>query len=134
MNARKKKSKLRSLGYSAAASSLIHVRTHGPTDLLADAHAMSSIPYTMHSAVQLHRRLAEDQPKDVNVIFEPPTSTVETTLAKYNPKLMNSIWGLYNRYAPHSFQKNCEIAGCPVSGLADAREKSFGLSPWNRLH
>lgn len=27
---------------------------------------------------------------------------------KYNSKLMNSIWGLYNQYAPPAFQKNLE--------------------------
>lgn len=97
---------------------------------------MASIPYTMHSAMHLHRKMTEEQhPKEVNMVFEPPTSTVETSLAKYNPKLMNSIWGLYNRYAPHSFQKNCEInSRAPVSGLAGAEGRSFGLSLWNRLH
>jgi hypothetical protein len=25
--------------------------------------------------------------------------------AKYNSKLMNSIWGLYNRYSVHNFKK-----------------------------
>ncbi|XP_064536548.1 uncharacterized protein LOC135427054 [Drosophila montana] len=25
---------------------------------------------------------------------------------KYNDKLMNSIWGLYNRYSPHNVKKN----------------------------
>ena len=32
----------------------------------------------------------------------------ENPPAKYNDKLMNSIWGLYNQYAPPSFQKNSE--------------------------
>lgn len=27
---------------------------------------------------------------------------------RYNSKLMNSIWGAYNQYAPHAFQKNLE--------------------------
>nr|XP_054929681.1 uncharacterized protein LOC126537099 isoform X3 [Dermacentor andersoni] len=84
--------------------------------------AMASIPYTMHSAVNLHKKLTEEQTKNLGVIFEPPTSTVETTLPKYNPKLMNSIWGLYNRYAPHSFQKNCEIPSCSVPGIVGAQD------------
>ncbi|XP_052860687.1 uncharacterized protein LOC128267802 [Anopheles cruzii] len=36
-------------------------------------------------------------------------STLDLTPAtpvKYNGKLMNSIWGLYNRYSPHNFKKN----------------------------
>ncbi|KAH7952706.1 hypothetical protein HPB49_000434 [Dermacentor silvarum] len=95
---------------------------------------MASIPYTMHTAMNLHKKATEEQTKNLGVIFEPPTSTVETTLPKYNPKLMNSIWGLYNRYAPHSFQKNCEIPCCSVPGIAGAQDKPFGLSLWNRLH
>ncbi|XP_034247105.1 uncharacterized protein LOC117648612 isoform X1 [Thrips palmi] len=27
---------------------------------------------------------------------------------KYNSKLMNSIWGLYNRYSVHNFKKNTD--------------------------
>ncbi len=27
----------------------------------------------------------------------------------YNSKYMNSVWGLYNRYAPQAFQKNEEL-------------------------
>lgn len=30
----------------------------------------------------------------------------EHPLLKYNSKLMNSIWGLYNRYSVHNFKKN----------------------------
>ncbi|EDW09559.2 uncharacterized protein LOC6579742 isoform X2 [Drosophila mojavensis] len=30
----------------------------------------------------------------------------EYSPAKYNDKLMNSIWGLYNRYSPHNVKKN----------------------------
>ncbi|EDV98248.1 uncharacterized protein LOC6568730 [Drosophila grimshawi] len=30
----------------------------------------------------------------------------EYSPVKYNDKLMNSIWGLYNRYSPHNVKKN----------------------------
>lgn len=33
-------------------------------------------------------------------------STLDLTPVKYSDKLMNSIWGLYNRYSPHNFKKN----------------------------
>uniref|UniRef100_A0A182QLL7 Uncharacterized protein n=1 Tax=Anopheles farauti TaxID=69004 RepID=A0A182QLL7_9DIPT len=33
-------------------------------------------------------------------------NTLDLTPVKYNGKLMNSIWGLYNRYSPHNFKKN----------------------------
>lgn len=32
----------------------------------------------------------------------------ELTPLKYNSKLMNSIWGLYNRYSVHNFKKNTD--------------------------
>lgn len=32
--------------------------------------------------------------------------TLDLTPVKYSDKLMNSIWGLYNRYSPHNFKKN----------------------------
>ncbi|CAL1288730.1 unnamed protein product [Larinioides sclopetarius] len=35
---------------------------------------------------------------------------VEKMLQNYNNKLMNSIWGQYNLYAAHAFQKNNEGA------------------------
>lgn len=33
-------------------------------------------------------------------------NTLDLTPVKYSDKLMNSIWGLYNRYSPHNFKKN----------------------------
>lgn len=33
---------------------------------------------------------------------------IDKMLPKYNGKLMNSIWGQYNLYAAHAFQKNSE--------------------------
>ena len=30
---------------------------------------------------------------------------MELTPLQYNSKLMNSIWGLYNRYSVHNFKK-----------------------------
>lgn len=33
-------------------------------------------------------------------------NALDLTPVKYSDKLMNSIWGLYNRYSPHNFKKN----------------------------
>ncbi|KAG6443253.1 uncharacterized protein LOC115455859 [Manduca sexta] len=33
------------------------------------------------------------------------TNLMELSPLKYNSKLMNSIWGLYNRYSPHNVKK-----------------------------
>ncbi|CAK9811935.1 hypothetical protein ANTQUA_LOCUS7023 [Anthophora quadrimaculata] len=38
--------------------------------------------------------------------MRPPLEGRELTPLKYNSKLMNSIWGLYNRYSVHNFKKN----------------------------
>ncbi|OQR67824.1 hypothetical protein BIW11_04689 [Tropilaelaps mercedesae] len=45
-----------------------------------------------------------------NVAASAPASASVSPLARYNGKLMNSIWGLYNMYASHTFQKNIEPA------------------------
>lgn len=34
------------------------------------------------------------------------TEIVQLAPVKYNEKMMNSIWGLYNRNSPHNFKKN----------------------------
>lgn len=41
----------------------------------------------------------QDSPRYMN-------NTLDLTPVKYSDKLMNSIWGLYNRYSPHNFKKN----------------------------
>lgn len=41
----------------------------------------------------------QDAPRYMN-------NTLDLTPVKYSDKLMNSIWGLYNRYSPHNFKKN----------------------------
>lgn len=44
--------------------------------------------------------------KDNRSNLKPPLEGWELTPLKYNSKLMNSIWGLYNRYSVHNFKKN----------------------------
>jgi len=73
---------------------------------------MSSIPITLGTVSKIRHQWdagvfkdndsgnAKAQQSSYNVQENPP--------AKYNDKLMNSIWGLYNQYAPPSFQKNYE--------------------------
>lgn len=39
---------------------------------------------------------------------------------KYNSKLMNSIWGLYNRYSVHNFKKNTDAEKGARGGVAAA--------------
>ncbi|XP_072765697.1 uncharacterized protein [Anoplolepis gracilipes] len=44
----------------------------------------------------------------------------ELTPLKYNSKLMNSIWGLYNRYSVHNFKKNTDAKEGARGGVAAA--------------
>lgn len=40
-------------------------------------------------------------------------SGLELTPVKYNSKLMNSIWGMYNRYSPYNFKKSNDTEIAP---------------------
>ncbi|XP_055592960.1 uncharacterized protein LOC129744464 [Uranotaenia lowii] len=42
----------------------------------------------------------QDSPRYLN------NKTPDLTALNYSAKMMNSIWGLYNRYSPHNFKKN----------------------------
>lgn len=42
----------------------------------------------------------QDSPRYLN------NKTPDMTALNYSAKMMNSIWGLYNRYSPHNFKKN----------------------------
>jgi len=55
-------------------------------------------------------------------IFNPRPSPEgwELTPLKYNSKLMNSIWGLYNRYSVHNFKKNTDAEKGARGGVATA--------------
>ncbi|XP_012228478.1 uncharacterized protein [Linepithema humile] len=59
----------------------------------------------------------------------PPLEGWELTPLKYNSKLMNSIWGLYNRYSVHNFKKNNDaedVRGGVAAAIWDAiLEKHF---------
>ncbi|GJQ80082.1 hypothetical protein Trydic_g19365 [Trypoxylus dichotomus] len=40
---------------------------------------------------------------------------MEPTPMKYSSKMMNSIWGMYNRYSVHNFKKNIDLKGSDVA-------------------
>lgn len=51
---------------------------------------MASIPYTMHTTMDLHKKLTEEQTKNVGVIFEPPTSSkYKHSSAFYNTAMIS---------------------------------------------
>ncbi|PSN34485.1 hypothetical protein C0J52_07579 [Blattella germanica] len=81
--------------------------------------------------------------KAEDVIHSPRGSCIledlEQPPAKYNSKLMNSIWGLYNRYSVHNLKKVTEgedaFAGVQQSSAADTptstSSSAHGGSPHN---
>ncbi|GIY41299.1 uncharacterized protein CDAR_303991 [Caerostris darwini] len=77
--------------------------------------AMASIPVAAYSASKIHehvkakQKFEETQQGDAtSKMFHQNIFGIEKMLQNYNNKLMNSIWGQYNLYAAHAFQKNNE--------------------------
>lgn len=81
-------------------------------DQCGDCNKMASLP---QAAFAVHKlRKSPQNEKNLAVARqsmdkqESPRfmKTLDLTPVKYSDKLMNSIWGLYNRYSPHNFKKN----------------------------
>ncbi|KAM7344866.1 uncharacterized protein ACRADG_011415 isoform 2-T2 [Cochliomyia hominivorax] len=51
-------------------------------------------------------RLKSNGEKNEPKIFNGNKKLMEYSPVKYNEKLMNSIWGFYNRYSPHNIKSN----------------------------
>ncbi|XP_076338799.1 uncharacterized protein LOC143240365 [Tachypleus tridentatus] len=109
---------------------------------------MAAIPYAAHTAKKVHENLKKqkhvetDNTKNgrekergqfqgimggVSVGHTDLRNVLSFTPPKYNSKMMDSIWGLYNRYAPHAFQKNSEGSLVGQEVTATPQAKSYGL-------
>ncbi|KAJ8681227.1 hypothetical protein QAD02_017014 [Eretmocerus hayati] len=74
---------------------------------------MSAIPQGAFAALHVRKNMGQDfdgsestnKKESRNCGFSPLQEGRELTPLKYNSKLMNSIWGLYNRYSVHNFKK-----------------------------
>ncbi|GFV35196.1 transposable element Tcb1 transposase [Trichonephila clavipes] len=87
----------------------------GWQSILEAVLAMASIPITSFSAPKIHEHVKARQKFDESFdgdenarMFHQNVFGIEKMLQNYNNKLMNSIWGQYNLYAAHAFQKNNE--------------------------
>lgn len=74
---------------------------------------MAAIPYGAFAACKAMKKDPESDLKvSRNIVtYEPKIpnrKVLEYTPVKYNGKMMNSIWGLYNRYSPHNIKKSCD--------------------------
>lgn len=80
-------------------------------DQCGECNKMASLP---QAAFAVHKLRKPQNEKNLTVARqsmdkqESPRymKTLDLTPVKYSDKLMNSIWGLYNRYSPHNFKKN----------------------------
>ncbi|XP_054722905.1 uncharacterized protein LOC129232831 [Uloborus diversus] len=82
---------------------------------------MASIPVTSFSAAKIreHVKSKQNQEETSNghKLFRYNLFGLDQVLPNYNSKLMNSIWGQYNLYASHAFQKNSEGSAHLGAGL-----------------
>ncbi|CAG4942382.1 unnamed protein product [Parnassius apollo] len=70
---------------------------------------MASIPPSAFSAGRIRETQRNMKLSNINKGNPSPkyfnNNVTELTPLKYNSKLMNSIWGFYNRYSPHNVKK-----------------------------
>ncbi|XP_038222438.1 uncharacterized protein LOC119840021 [Zerene cesonia] len=70
---------------------------------------MAAIPPSAFSAARIRETQRDMKVSNIKKGVEPMkffnTKLMELTPLKYNSKLMNSIWGFYNRYSPHNVKK-----------------------------
>ncbi|CAL7946934.1 unnamed protein product [Xylocopa violacea] len=98
----------------------------------SDCARMAAIPQGAFAACKVRRNLERDAMittmerenagKENAFNMRPPLEGWELTPLKYNSKLMNSIWGLYNRYSVHNFKKNTDSNEGVLGSLVAAWE------------
>uniref|UniRef100_A0A1B6LCF1 Uncharacterized protein n=1 Tax=Graphocephala atropunctata TaxID=36148 RepID=A0A1B6LCF1_9HEMI len=78
---------------------------------------MSSIPQGAFAAFKVRQGMVIEKPigfekykEEKQGIHYPPVNSklVDQSPLKYNSKMMNSIWGQYNRYSVHNMKKNTD--------------------------
>ncbi|TMW49399.1 hypothetical protein DOY81_005543 [Sarcophaga bullata] len=81
-----------------------------------DCNKMAALPQGAFMACKLREqnrdrdfivsRLKSNGDKNEAKFFSGNKKLMEYSPVKYNEKLMNSIWGFYNRYSPHNIKSN----------------------------
>lgn len=86
---------------------------------------MSAIPQGVFLARKVRASLQRVPPTrgDSTTGRHRGTWRLELSPLKYNSKLMNSIWGLYNRYSVHNFKKNTDANVGLLTGLVHVVEQ-----------
>uniref|UniRef100_A0A0C9QPR6 WDR6 protein n=1 Tax=Fopius arisanus TaxID=64838 RepID=A0A0C9QPR6_9HYME len=75
--------------------------------------------------VKMEKKEGDDRDNRGSGFKKNLTEGRELTPLKYNSKLMNSIWGLYNRYSVHNFKKNTDPEGDAETTVFTAAWGSF---------
>ncbi|XP_036142408.1 uncharacterized protein LOC105833686 isoform X2 [Monomorium pharaonis] len=90
-----------------------------PQGAFAVSKVRSNEKHAVSMSIMERKDKAEEKRENV---FNPRCSLngLELTPLKYNSKLMNSIWGLYNRYSVHNFKKNTDAEKGARGGVAAA--------------
>ncbi|XP_075980666.1 uncharacterized protein LOC142979556 isoform X2 [Anticarsia gemmatalis] len=95
---------------------------------VCQTEVMASIPPSAFSARRIRetqREMKVSKTSKTNESTKFFTNTfMELSPLKYNSKLMNSIWGLYNRYSPHNV-KNVNDAAKPHSAELQQSAATF---------
>ncbi|XP_075166592.1 uncharacterized protein LOC142238753 [Haematobia irritans] len=85
-------------------------------EICQDCTKMAALPQGAFVACKLREqyrdrdlivsRVKSGGDKNETKFFNGNKKLMEYSPVKYNEKLMNSIWGLYNRYSPHNIKSN----------------------------
>lgn len=63
---------------------------------------MPALPQAAFAVCKTREQNARSSERGVGNLFQ----TMDAKPVEYNEKLMNAIWGCYNRYSPHNIKSN----------------------------
>jgi len=116
-------------GYFLATEKSLNLITK---DHCGDCSKMSRVTMSCYAASKhiadetVARAQPKEKPKSSKPINKYGEMETSVSLDKYNGKLMNSIWGLYNRNSPHNFKKqNTESLSNKGQEIGTEKFKSF---------
>jgi len=125
-------------------TSLLALSDSNPVVSSNKSQKMASVPFGMHAAqkVRHNMSLASTSKKqwqnDSSNAHSYPNNCMDSAPSKYCEKMMNSIWGLYNRYSVHNFKSNTSgmvpqtVQQLAINGSNDWLHNPINSS-WNEL-
>jgi len=105
---------------------------------------MASVPFGMHAAQKVRHNMSlvsntkKQWQNDSSNTHNFSDNCMDYAPSKYCEKMMNSIWGLYNRYSVHNFKSNTSgtvpqtVQQLAINGSNDWLHKLINSS-WNEL-